>query len=252
MKNRNSAKQALLKTVSLVLAMTITLKVMSMPALSIVSAENADFTHSEDEKQIMITSPELPDSAELEKMYIEQLFYGSEDSVYKDYGKTALVGVQSEIYEQLRTSIEKTAAGEIAETVFVVELSAPYVNPNESDYKNDFRKVITCLMADLPQDFYWFDKTEGYSIRAYYDTINSDKYYNKFSLSFHVSQDYADKSHNNYKIDVSKINSAKKAVENAQKIAAEYETMSDYEKILGYKNRICNLTEYNQNEANNS
>ena len=69
MKNRTEVNQAVLKAVSLVLAMTIGFKIMCMPALSRVSAENAYLRNNEDGEKVSVTLPELSDSAELERMY---------------------------------------------------------------------------------------------------------------------------------------------------------------------------------------
>lgn len=69
MKNRTEVNQAVLKAVSLVLAMTIGFKIMCMPALSRVSAENANLLNNDGGEKVSVTLPELPDSAELEGMY---------------------------------------------------------------------------------------------------------------------------------------------------------------------------------------
>ena len=69
MKNRTEVNQAVLKAVSLVLAMTIGFKIMCMPALSRVSAENTNLLNNEGGEKVSVTLPELPDSAELERMY---------------------------------------------------------------------------------------------------------------------------------------------------------------------------------------
>ncbi len=69
MKNRTEVNQAVLKAVSLVLAMTIGFKIMCMPALSHVSAENANLRNNGGGEKVSVTLPELSDSAELEGMY---------------------------------------------------------------------------------------------------------------------------------------------------------------------------------------
>ena len=255
MKMHIAKKQAVLKTVSFVLAMAITFNILSMSALSNVSAENADLSYNFSGENISEIFSELPDSTELESMYIDRLFYGNGISFYKDYGRTALDGVKLEIYEALRTEIEKTAAGENTETVFTVNFSEPY---SDSDMLGkDISNIVKYLMTDLPQDFYWYDKTKGYNIEAGGYSDGEQNYFNKSTLSFAVSENYADKTvgmiNNRYlTVNPSKINSAKTAVKNAQEIADEYSEMSDYNKILGYKNRICNLTEYNDSAADNN
>lgn len=245
MKIHTAKKQAFYRFLSLFLAAAITLNVMSMSALSGVSAEEADIPYGEDEP-----FQKLPDSEELESMYIDQLFYGEGVSFYKDYGRTALDGVRLEIYEALRTEIEKIAAGENTATLFTVKLSKEQIDSDISGA--DLSLINQCLMADLPQNFYWYDKTKGCTIGILTYSDGSQDY----EFGFAVSENYADKSAGMtegkyYTVDPAKINSAKKAAENARKIAAEYDEKSDYEKIMGYKNMICNLTEYNDDAAKN-
>jgi len=53
----------------------------------------------------------LPDSKELEKLWIDRLFYGDGVSFYKDYGRDHLKGASLELYELLREHIEAISAG---------------------------------------------------------------------------------------------------------------------------------------------
>lgn len=255
MKIRAAKKQALLKTVSFVLAMTIMLNIISMSAFSAVSAESAYTPYSGGDEILSDIFSELPDSAELEEMYIDELFYGEDVSFFKDYGANVLDGARLEIYEFLRNEIEKVAAGESTETVFTFEPSSPYNDPNV--FGGDLTAAIRYLTADLPQAFYWYDKTNGCGMKLGGYTDGSVNYYDKCILSFAVSENYADKSagmtDGRYlTVNPAKINSAKKAVENARRIADEYRDMSDYNKIIAYKNRICNLAEYDHAAADNA
>lgn len=251
MKIRTAKRQTVLKALSFILAMTITLNISSVSSLLNVSAEGL-----EDPYTVILgdeISSELPDSAELERMYIEQLFYGEGPSVYKDHGRDTLEGDNLQLYDFLKENIEKVAAGEKKETTFEYTFPTPYTDENV--LQGDIVNVIVLLMADLPQAFYWFDKT-GFN---YLKTVSTsgetgEKSIIACTFMLSVSEDYADKSVapvSGYylTVDTAKINSAKTAVANAQKIAAEYDGMTDYEKILGYKNRICNLTEYNVDAA---
>ncbi|MBD5146808.1 MAG: hypothetical protein HDT21_13005, partial [Ruminococcus sp.] len=111
--------------------------------------------------------------------------------------------------------------------------------------------AVPYLMVDLPQDFYWFDKTSGYQFGVDIDSnsFDSTDYSMEITLivTFDVSTDYM--GANNTTVNTQKINAAKTAVANAKKIAAKYENLSAYEKILGYNKEICDLVSYNSSAA---
>lgn len=197
----------------------------------------------------------LPDSKELERLYIDQLFYGGGVSFYKDYGKNYLTGASLEVYNSLRSKIEAIAAGTWTRTS--IELSMTGSFSGEADLTSGIGKAMDALMADLPADFYWYDKTAGYT---YFSNGEGTKI---TKVIFAISENYVDANGDeetvnygdgtvkSYKINVdsTKMSAAKAAVANAQAISAKYDGETDYKKMLGYKNEICGLVSYNHDAA---
>lgn len=194
------------------------------------------------------TSDDLPDSAELEEAYINKLFYGGGIALFRDYGASSLSGASLELYELLRTEIEKIAAGTRTSTDIRINMTQNF--SGSCNMKEEVEKVINILMADLPSEFYWYDKTVGF---ARYGTSDMRRI---SRVIFGVSTDYWDGKtilygSTNYRtgVDTSKINSAKAAAANAQEIAARYADTDDYHKILGFRNEICSLVSYDNYAA---
>lgn len=191
------------------------------------------------------TSDDLPDTAELEEAYINKLFYGDGIALFRDYGASSLSGPSLELYQLLREEIEKIAAGERTSTSIAIDMQTNFSHP--CDIADALPKVVSLLMADMPAEFYWYDKTAGY---AYKGTTDMKKVR---MVVFGVSTDYwggLNYSGNmRINVDPSKINSAKAAAANAQEIAAKYADTDDYHKILGFRNEICSLVSYDNYAA---
>lgn len=253
MKNRTSKKQAALRALSFILAAVITLNLSSTSSFFIVNAEGIEEETRSDTELVYSDNIcfDLPDSAELEEMYIGQLFYGGEASVYKDNGRDQLTGDSLALYDYLRDKIEKIANGDTTDTVVSYKFPTPYNSAEE--FKEDFSTIVDALLFDLPHTFYWYDKTRGTGMQIYGNPVTGEV--SRCDLLFSVSENYADTSGvvEGYcvKTDPQKINAAKNAVANAQAIVNECSGLSDYEKIQEFKKRICNLTEYNHDAADN-
>lgn len=240
------------RVISFFTALSITLMLFTSMPTSVFAADE-QFT------AVPVAAPQiLPESGELEKQYIEQLFYGEDVSTYKDYGRNHLKGAVLELYELLRAKIEAISAGTDDITSFPINMSKTFGSKTELDA--GVRMAMEALMADLPADFYWYDKTAGY---VYFSNQEGTKV---TKIIFAISEDYVNPSGGSeevkyddgksekYKINVdsSKMTAARTAVQNAQAIAAKYADKSDYEKIIGYKNEICELVEYNDFAADDS
>lgn len=121
----------------------------------------------------------------------------------------------------------------------------------------DIDTVIDALLADCPYEFYWFNKTKGYKFGLYpygyyyssgststISLTDSPEYY----ITMEVSANYQDDTTDSF--DVSKINAVKNSVPAAARaIMNKYAGVSDYEKIKGYSNELCQLVEYNYDAA---
>ncbi len=145
------------------------------------------------------------------------------------YGVT-LKGDMLEYYNFLKTCIQEVASGERTSTQFTISKGFTLDNAGS-------QKLLDALLVDFPYELYWFDKTVGYNIN--YSSIET-------TFSFTVNEEYADGT---YKVDPSKVNRANAAVKKVNSIISKYASSSDYAKLKGYKNTICNLVTYNEYAA---
>ena len=113
--------------------------------------------------------------------------------------------------------------------------------------------ILDTMLADLPFEMYWYDKTAGLSFGVegmdakmtnngwvLYFTGDGVGYY------FSVASEY---SAGEYKVKAAKVNAAVQAANNAKAIVSKYASLSDYEKLVKYKEEICKLTDYDSFSA---
>ncbi|MBR4443872.1 MAG: hypothetical protein IKS52_11465 [Clostridia bacterium] len=106
------------------------------------------------------------------------------------------------------------------------------------------------LLADAPYELYWFDKTAGIKFGYSYTFSSTNAAVTvsgSLRMSMAVAQEY---SAGEYLVDTSYGEAAATAAQNARDIVAQYEDCSDYERLLAYKNAICELTSYNSAALN--
>ena len=112
--------------------------------------------------------------------------------------------------------------------------------------------VFYALVADLPYELYWFDKTVGISSPQYHITYGTDEngeaYISSlegFSIGFAVSKDYSStgKTHT-YETDQEKTKSASSAEKYAKELVDAKAGLSDFEKLDAYKDAICSSVSY--------
>ncbi|MBO4927237.1 MAG: bacterial Ig-like domain-containing protein [Clostridiales bacterium] len=192
---------------------------------------------------------------------------------------SGLDGINATMYTLLSSQIREVAAGNRASTHFVFsvaelgydgvrwyedDLGMPVVSGGAisnaamtaigEDLGYDGNRIVKALLADLPYELYWFDKTTsctfpGYSVGGRYD-YDREEYYlyitGNFEVYFPVSVDYDAGS---YVFDTS----IGKAIQNipvkAASIVSQYASLSDYGKLSAYKEAICDLVSYNHNTA---
>jgi hypothetical protein len=106
----------------------------------------------------------------------------------------------------------------------------------------DLGLLFEALLADLPYELYWFNKSADGAIsmdwvtedrRGYLGDDSSDKLY-WIELSFIAMDPYREDKDYPYKVDTSETGRASSAIVNAEEIIEKYEDASDYEKIIGY------------------
>lgn len=206
-------------------------------------------------------------------------FDKSNDELAQDYinhvfGKTSLrkrsanYGAQlSEqglvLYTYLRGEIEKIASGEKSST----ELSLPEVTYSAEDlglaninsaawdtakarFDSDVDDVINVLLQACPYDLYWFDKTSGYGTGYGGSSSSNGVTITDAVINLAVAEEYQANG-NKYLVNTTYGASAVAARDNAMAIISEYASLDDYKKLKAYKNRICELTDYNDYAAAN-
>lgn len=148
---------------------------------------------------------------------------------------------QKKIYDRLSPEIEKIAAGTKTSTIIEVD-AASY--GYDSTPVQDYRTVVGALLKDYPFHFYWFGNSYGISTSNYTDGTW------KNTLRFYVSAEFsATGASKTTKTDPEKTKAPSRAAEAAADIITSASNKSDYEKLLFYKNTICNLTDYNNAAA---
>ncbi len=201
---------------------------------------------------VVVPEVEMPDNDELFEGYIAQLFYGDAGiSLYGNVGGASLTGTAQTIYNTLKTNIEKVANGELTSTVFSVgDISfadAPTSEAAEAKLGEMMSDILGYLLMDCPYDLYWFNKVSGGGIRSTYGLSSAKPgVLLNVSVTFAVANEYRGGEH---QVDPSKVSTPKVAAAKAKEIVNKYAGKSDYEKLKGYKEEICNLVAYNHGAA---
>ncbi len=121
-------------------------------------------------------------------------------------------------------------------------------------------KVVKSLLCDMPYELYWFDKTkylwsQTYARKqeggvTYLGYQNDPTMYIKMS----IATGYHNGSPTNpsgstktyyFTANTEKTGAAKKTIEKAREIRNNAAALSDYEKLVYYRNTICSLVSYN-------
>ena len=118
----------------------------------------------------------------------------------------------------------------------------------------DLSKITRALLADNPYQLYWYEKTQsttatGFGLTASYDNAIGDYLVGpvgSMSISFPVANEY---SAGEYMVDTTIGQAVQTSVANANAIVSQYSSATDYDKLSGYKDEICDLVSYNHNAA---
>lgn len=118
----------------------------------------------------------------------------------------------------------------------------------------DLSKITGALLADNPYQLYWYEKTQsttatGFGLTASYDNAIGDYLVGpvgSMSISFPVANEY---SAGEYMVDTTIGQAVQTSVANANAIVSQYSSATDYDKLSGYKDEICDLVSYNDAAA---
>lgn len=206
----------------------------------------------------------IPDNEELLDGYVSRIL-GTDAGVapYANWGEQALNDQEKAIYDVLKAkAVDVAANGGSTQDMLsggtaVMRWSYEELGEGSQSYyagavreklRESMRKVVDVLMADCPYEMYWYDKTIGWQYSYGMSADDSGVTVSLSEMAFTVAEAYRADG-NQYMVDASKAQSAAAAVETAKTIVEKYRNAADYEKLLGYKNEICALTEYNSNAA---
>lgn len=213
-----------------------------------------------------------------------QVCISAENAVARLLGRHAgnrITGRAKRIYDFLEEQIKKTAAGENTSTQFTIpvkelveqmlytqeELGVSFDSKKEQQEalgrfmerevitNEELQVVFSSLLADLPYELYWYDKAAEGSFVVFLDGVQTrnDSERGKclcvedavLSFGFLVDGYYGDE----YQTNAASIDAARKAAANAQKIVDAASGQSDYQKLVYYRNKICELVSYDQQAA---
>lgn len=244
-------------------ASALTAVMFSASALFSVCAGAEQDTYTSVEAVVSEYAESLPSDDELLLGYFEQklmesdLFSYNEAVSYSVLGSSRLSGTALEIYNTVKTQIENIAAGKEESAVITIsEADFPYEQlglesgASSSDIQSAIseigKKIYRYLLTDLPYELYWHDKGTGMKL-GYSYTYNGTKVVISLNYSLYVGIDYAGSE--DFSVDTSKTAAASAAAENAAAIVAENAGKTDVEKLTAYKEKICELVEYDYDAA---
>lgn len=124
-----------------------------------------------------------------------------------------------------------------------------------ADY--DLDKIMNLLLVNCPYELYWYDKTMedavksgssfGFGLQSSNGTYSIAITSYTLSVSFTVASGYQDSDSDTptYTVNGEMASKAQAAAKTAQEIVSSNSGLSDYEKLLVYKTKICYLVSYN-------
>lgn len=234
--------------------------------------------------KIIYKEDKASDNDELFKTFIENKLYGKKPSLRKSgTAGSRLTGINKEVYDFLVPNIKQIAEGQITSTEFFYVLSDGSVPEDVYYTASDLgvEKIIdgenitkeaadavyskmgisqkafnSAVLADLPSELYWYDKTSGMyfgSGFSYYKK-GSEIYVrmtNTIYLGMSVAKSYSATNEigtftTNIASQIARVNLAKT---NAQAVVTAASNKSDYEKLKYYRDQICTFVEYDDDAA---
>ena len=152
-------------------------------------------------------------------------------------------------YEKTEWTAEELGVASIYEADGTVSKQASAAALAKTAY--DLDKVTTALLADFPFELYWFDKTAGCSAPYswYTNFVDGEYVYGitNISIRFSVAGEFSGSDAYTVKTDIGQ--SLQDAVNNVNTIIEQYSGASDEDKLLSYKEEICERVSYNVDAA---
>ena len=154
--------------------------------------------------------------------------------------RVPLEGLNSLIYNELSTMIREVARGDRSSTTFEIDITAH--GYDLFDYY-DADIIIDRLLADMPYELYWYDKTCSTTFGTYGGML---------VFNFPVAAAYSESGMTDtYRMDTSYGRAVTNTVDKVNEIVYAASELSDIEKLYYYKDTICDLANYNTYAASN-
>ena len=195
--------------------------------------------------EYVFTAEDDAEPEELYEVYAANLFYGNGISTFGTAAGKRLTGDTKLLYDAIVPILRQIANGQRASTSITIGQSygsstvdAEVTFAGSTLEQAQLSILIDALMADLPLELYWYEKTSGCSA-SYMVT----KKLLQVTLKFYVADNYC--AGDVYTADTAKTGKAVQAAANAKDIVKAYASANDYGKLIGYRNEICSLVDYN-------
>lgn len=193
-------------------------------AIDLDAAYEGALPEAGDDPQVFVWSGAPMDGDALFAGYVNRLFGLEGEALFEArYVGGDLTGTKKLIYDVLREGVAKVAAGESTSTMF----TCPYDGSLSYDDVND---VVDHLIADCPYELYWHNNFRSINLSG-----------RRAQVCLGVGSGYGE----DYTIDTDKVSRAQAAAAHARDIVELYRGQSDYDKLVGYRDTICDMTSYN-------
>ena len=144
------------------------------------------------------------------------------------------------------TISETDANGKNQVTQAALDALVAKVRPN----LNLLNKV---LLTTYPYELYWYDKTAGTAMGYSYSYTSASITMSSMTILFYVSRDYAvDNQTRTTDVNTAITSAATAASQEAGRVVDACSGQCDYDKLVYYRNYICDEVEYNHDAANSS
>ena len=154
-----------------------------------------------------------------------------------------------ELVEKCGGTLKKSWTAEelgVEELVVNGKITEAAVKAAREKVNYSLHNVIEALLADFPYELYWYNKVKGCTGTGFTLRANSTyiRYDGAITISMTPSADYGDPAA--YTVNGNKAEVIATAIANAKAIVKNYRTPGSVrERLQAYKDRICELTDYN-------
>ena len=245
--------------------------------------ENLLETAASQREVISLEAADSQEETDLLEGYLNRIFYPDQQNDPVVWGEAAgerLNTKEKALYEYLKAKMIRIAAGEQQEAYFSISSSqlqsmgikvkwrGADFGAQEISLENqarvgqlfydqfDFDKIFDALLHDCPYEMYWQDKTKGFAYSAPRSVAFSEGKctqvtVNSMNITFQVAENYQPAGYlaETPTVDTTIAQTAVSAAAYAQTIVQEAADLGDYEKLMYYKEKICELVSYDDAAA---